>query len=79
MPKIFLSYRREDSEHVTGRIFDRLTDRFGREAVFMDIDTIPFGVDFRKHLDLAVGQCDILLAVIGESWVEARHKEGARL
>src|SRR5436309_13635421 len=78
MPKIFISYRREDSGYAVLAIYDRLSSHFGREAVFMDIDTIPFGVDFRKHLDEAVGQCDILLAVIGESWLEVRFKDGPK-
>jgi len=78
MAKIFISYRREDSEAHAGRIFDRLTARFGREAVFMDVDTIPFGVDFVAHLDAAVSQCDVVLAVIGERWLDARHEEGPR-
>ncbi len=72
MPKLFISYRRQDSEHITGRIYDRLEDHFGRDAVFMDIDAIPFGVDFRQHLDEAVSQCDILLAVIGEQWLDCQ-------
>jgi hypothetical protein len=29
---IFVSYRRTDSADVTGRIYDRLTEHFGREA-----------------------------------------------
>jgi hypothetical protein len=33
MPKIFISYRREDSEQVTGRIHDRLEPCFGRDSV----------------------------------------------
>jgi tetratricopeptide (TPR) repeat protein len=78
MPKIFISYRRSDSEHVTGRIYDRLEAHFGRDNVFLDIDTIPFGVDFRQHLDQAVGRCDVLLAVIGEQWLEVRQPEGPR-
>jgi formylglycine-generating enzyme required for sulfatase activity len=78
MPKIFISYRREDSEHVTGRIHDRLEPRFGRENVFLDVDTIPFGVDFREHLERAVSKCDILLAVIGDGWLDIRFKEGTR-
>ena len=69
MPRIFISYRREDSEHVTGRIYDRLEGHFGRDAVFLDVDTIPFGVDFRDHLGRAVGQCDVLLAVIGDDGI----------
>jgi hypothetical protein len=78
MPKIFISYRREDSEAVTGRIDDRLVPHFGRGRVFLDVDTIPFGVDFRKHLDQAVGRCDVLLAVIGEQWLNARYPDGPK-
>jgi len=33
------------------------------------VDSIPPGVDFREHLARAVGKCKILLAVIGDSWL----------
>lgn len=36
----------------------------------MDIDSIPFGVDFRQHIQNAIHECDLLLALIGESWLE---------
>jgi TIR domain len=68
MAKIFHSYRRQDSAGVTGRIFDRLRAHFVDNAVFMDIDSIPFGEDFREHIDAAVGQADLVLAVIGPRW-----------
>jgi formylglycine-generating enzyme required for sulfatase activity len=68
MTKIFISYRRQDSIGVTGRIYDRLRAQFGDGAVFMDVDSIPIGVDFREHLDAAVGQCDVVLAVMGTKW-----------
>jgi formylglycine-generating enzyme required for sulfatase activity len=68
MAKIFLSYRRQDSAGVAGRIYDRLRQHFGDDAVFMDIDTIPFGEDFREHIGAAVGQCEAVLAVIGSKW-----------
>ena len=51
MTKIFISYRRDDSEIATDRIYDRLAAHFGRGNVFMDVDDIPLGVDFREHLD----------------------------
>lgn len=78
MPKIFVSYRRDDSEHITGRIYDRLEPHFGGDNVFMDIDSIPSGVDFREHLDRTVGQCDVLLAVIGEQWLNIGYREGSK-
>jgi hypothetical protein len=77
MPKIFISYRRDDSAGMAGRIYDRLEARFGRENRFMDIDAMPLGVDFREHLHSAVGQCDVLLAVIGRNWF-GRTAEGTR-
>jgi len=54
VPKIAISYRRADTEVMTGRIRDRLADRYGEDAVFMDIDNIPFGKDFRVHIFEAV-------------------------
>lgn len=68
-PAIFISYRRQDSSDVTGRIYDRLVETFGRDRIFKDVDSIPLGVDFRKHLASSVGQCHIFLAVIGRSWL----------
>jgi formylglycine-generating enzyme required for sulfatase activity len=71
MPKIFLSYRRQDSLGVAGRIYDRLRTHFGDDAIFWDMDAIPFGLDFREHIRSAVDQCDVLLAVIGRHWAGA--------
>ena len=42
----------------------------------MDIDSIPFGVDFREHINSAVGRCDLMLAIIGPKW--AGEIEGQR-
>jgi hypothetical protein len=74
--KIFMSYRRDDSADVTGRIYDRLVQRFGKDQVFKDVDSIPLGVDFRRHLHQVVGSCDIVLAVMGERWLTAAGSEG---
>lgn len=76
MSRILISYRREDSADVTGRIDDRLVQQFGRVAVFMDVDSIPFGVDFRKYLDQQVAKCDVFLAVIGPDWDGSKHNDG---
>jgi WD40 repeat protein len=69
MPKIAISYRRADSEAMTGRIFDRLASHFGREVIFRDIDSIPPGIDFRVHINEMLRQTNILLAVVGPNWV----------
>jgi formylglycine-generating enzyme required for sulfatase activity len=75
---IFISYRRVDSSDVTGRIYDRLISAFDRNSVFKDVDSIPFGVDFREHLDEAVSQCQVCLVVVGRMWLEAKDEAGRR-
>ena len=76
---IILSYRREDSAGVTGRIFDRLSQEFGTDRVFMDIDSMPAGVDFHEHLQAILANCGALLVVIGKSWRSNRKGQPARI
>ena len=69
MPRITISYRRDDSLDITGRIFDRLVGHFGREAGFRDIDSIPMGADFRRHIDRVLDEGDIILAIVRPRWM----------
>jgi hypothetical protein len=78
MTKIFISYRRDDSAYIAGMINDRLEKHFGPNSVFLDIDSIPLGLDFRKHISDSVGQCDVLLALIGDSWINSTNNQGSR-
>jgi hypothetical protein len=78
MAKLFLSYRREDSLDVAGRIYDRLAGHFGTDSVFMDVDTIPYGVDFRLYLTNWVARCEALLVIIGRHWLDAFHESGPK-
>jgi hypothetical protein len=66
--KIVLSYRRMDSDAIAGRIRDRLVIHFGDKAVFMDIDSIEAGKDFRSEIGAALKATDVLVAVIGPRW-----------
>jgi tetratricopeptide (TPR) repeat protein len=79
MPKLFISYRREDSIAITGRIYDRLVQKFGETSVFMDVDSISPGADFRQVLREAVSKCDVCMVMIGEQWLEARQHGIRRL
>jgi TIR domain len=75
---IFVSYRRSDSADVTGRITDQLKLLLGEECVFRDVDSIPLGRDFRKAVSEAVGQCEVLLAIIGKDWLSVTGEDGKR-
>jgi hypothetical protein len=79
MPVITISYRRKDSDAITGRIRDRIAQHFGADSVFMDIDSIPLGIDFRKHIHKALQENQILLVIIGPNWTGAVENAPARI
>jgi hypothetical protein len=76
MPAIFISYRREDSIGHAGRLYDRLVERFGRERVCRDIETIEAGEDFVEAVRQRVAKSDVLLVLIGPRWLTATDDEG---
>src|SRR5215472_5182373 len=78
MRDIFVSYRREDSSDVTDRICDEMRRRLGKDRLFKDVDSIALGQDFRTVIADAVGQCKVLLAVIGKDWLTTMDKDGRR-
>jgi hypothetical protein len=76
---IFISYRRSDSNDVSGRIYDRLVATFGAAAVFKDVHSIPYGVDFPTYIRQQLGRCKVLLAVIGPTWLTVERQGQRRL
>ena len=76
MSAIFLSYRRDDSSGYAGRLFDNLAKSFGRERVFMDIETLEPGMDFVSGIDRAIESCGAVIAMIGPNWINARDGDG---
>jgi hypothetical protein len=77
--RIFLSYRREDTSGYAGRLFDALTEAFGRGAVFMDIDTLAPGQDFVHVIDAALQGCEVALVLIGPRWLTVHDQTQRRL
>src|SRR5690242_18564211 len=67
--RIFISYRREDTAGFAGWIFARLSEHFGRDQVFKDIDSILPGDDFVEEITNAVASCHVLIALIGGRWL----------
>src|SRR6059058_4543571 len=74
---IAISYRRDDSSPVTGRLYDRLQAKFGPQNVFMDIDSIRPGVDFREQINDTISRADAVVAVIGRRWL-GEQPDGSR-
>jgi TIR domain len=76
--RIFLSYRREETDFPAGWLHDRLAAHFGRDQVFRDVDDIPLGANFPDVIAKAVASCDVLLALIGSQWMTITDEEGKR-
>ena len=75
---VFISYRRQESSGLAGRLYERLAARLGDDQVFMDVDTIAPGLDFAEVITQAVSTCQVLLAVIGPTWLAATDQDGQR-
>jgi hypothetical protein len=78
MAEIFINYRRADSASAAGRLADRLTQRFGRERVFLDRDAIEPGADFSQKLREAIQAATVVIVIIGRDWLTQRAPDGTR-
>jgi hypothetical protein len=78
LARVFISYRRSDSRWAAGRLYDRLSEALGRENVFFDVSSIEPGEDFVDRIEQMVGECDVLLAIIGPQWLSVQDKSGKR-
>jgi len=78
MSGIFICYRREDSSGYAGRLYDQLVDQYGDDQVFIDVDTMQYGLDFVHQIETAVSGCAVFIAVIGKNWLTAIDEDGNR-
>jgi len=78
MGAVFISYRRGDSEGQARALSIELGELIGKDSVFMDVDSIALGRDFRQILQERLQACDIMLALIGPGWLDARDAAGNR-
>ena len=66
---IFINYRREDTRVYADMLYSWLSERYGEQQVFKDVDTIELGLDFDEAIDRVVAKSDVMLVVIGRDWV----------
>lgn len=75
---IFIGYRRDDTADVAGRIFDAMTQRFGKGRVFKDVDNIGPGVHFGDYIRSVLPKCRVALMLVGPHWLESKDEDGRR-
>lgn len=78
MRSVFVSYRRGDSEGQARSLNFELVKLIGKDSVFMDVDSIALGQDFRHILHERLESCDLMLALIGPGWLDAKDAAGNR-
>jgi serine/threonine protein kinase/tetratricopeptide (TPR) repeat protein len=68
-PRLFVSYRREDSEFIAGKLAHQLGVAFGTMNILKDIDRLSLRTVSRLVLAKdTVGASDALIVVIGKKW-----------
>jgi hypothetical protein len=76
--RVFLCYRRQDTQGHTGRLRDRLATVYGTDAVFMDVDDIPHGVDFVDYVESILSTVGLMVVLIGPLWTTIQDRKGRR-
>lgn len=75
--RVFISYRRSDTEDLAGRIGDRLSATEGIDEVFIDVDSIAPGEDFEDKIESSLAKSSVCLLLIGPDWL-GRDTGGGR-
>jgi formylglycine-generating enzyme required for sulfatase activity len=76
--RIFISYRREDSELAASRLAEDLRRHFASEQVFQDFASIDPGADFIDAVQRGLDTCAAVLVVIGSKWLNVVDRKGRR-
>jgi TIR domain len=74
---IFISYRQEDSRPWAVLLCEELSDAFGEDRVFLDLDTLHSG-SWREQIEVALNQSRVVLVVIGRRWLTITDEAGVR-
>jgi uncharacterized protein YecT (DUF1311 family) len=76
MSTVFISYRRQTAAGEARALFNDLVARLGESAIFMDVDSISLGRDFRSELQKTLAACDLMLVIIDKDWAAVKDERG---
>jgi hypothetical protein len=74
--RIFICYRRQDSEQAASRLAADLRRYFGRKQVFQDFASIDPGADVVETVQRGLDTCAAVLVVIGPQWLSPVDRDG---
>jgi hypothetical protein len=67
---VFINYRREDSEGDTRAIYNRLAAETDAGNLFLDVEAIGAGENWRTSIDNTLKKVQAVLVIIGPHWLE---------
>jgi hypothetical protein len=67
--KVFISYRREDTDAAALLLYDRLVPHLGPENVFLDVKTLEVGTKWLREIESRGARSGVVLALIGRRWL----------
>lgn len=75
MSRIFVSYRRADTDADAGRLCADLAMQHGEDRLFKDLDNVPLGENVEEQVRAALADSTLLLVLIGPSWDPGRLQD----
>lgn len=76
MIRLFISYRRNDSEHAAQRVRACMQAKFGADAVFIDRD-IPPGTDWAQYLHQRLESSSDVIVLVGDAFLRELRRRGS--
>ena len=76
--RIFISYRRSDTQGYAGRLSDSLEAYFGGKRVFRDIEDIKGGSKYAKDIEDQLSTADAVIVLIGPNWLSVADENEER-
>ncbi|WP_282610822.1 toll/interleukin-1 receptor domain-containing protein [Pelagibius sp. Alg239-R121] len=73
---VFISYRRDLSSEVAGRIAMELRKRLSRCKPYLDVESIAVGTNFVDVIETQLALTDVVLVLISPGWLDVRDKDG---
>jgi tetratricopeptide (TPR) repeat protein len=73
---IFINYRTADARYGAAATYELLSERFGKERIFLDNQSMPPGANYPAALQDALESMRVLLVLIGPQWLAADPADG---
>lgn len=68
--KVFINYRRADTQGTAWAIYMKLEQHFGQDNVFFDHGTLRAGVRWFNEIESQLAACGVFIALIGQQWMQ---------